>query len=113
MKTTNYSDLRKNLASYMDEIIAESQPLLITRHGAKPVVMMPLDLYAARKLGIEMQEPVSTSFETAPSRNAHDQDAVLAQLDARIAKSLAQAQAGLLIPAEEVFASIGLEYKKP
>lgn len=37
VKTNNYSELRKKLAHYPDQIIAEKTPLPVTRHGAKPV----------------------------------------------------------------------------
>lgn len=84
MKHTTYSDLRKNLASYMDQVNESHEPLLVTRSGTTPVVIMSLDDFS----------------------NKIDQE----RLHAAICQGLAEADAGLCIPAEEVFAEIGIKY---
>lgn len=48
MRTTSYTELRKNLSATMDGIAADHEPLLITRGGGKPpAVMMSLEDFAA------------------------------------------------------------------
>ncbi|MCP3970380.1 MAG: type II toxin-antitoxin system prevent-host-death family antitoxin [Rhodobacteraceae bacterium] len=48
MRTTSYTDLRKNLSATMDGIAADHEPVLITRGGGKPAaVMMSLEDFAA------------------------------------------------------------------
>lgn len=43
MNTLNYTTLRKNLASTIDSVIDDHNPLLITKGSNKAVVMMSLD----------------------------------------------------------------------
>lgn len=38
-----YTELRQNLARYMDRAVADREPLLVTRQGSAPVVMMSLE----------------------------------------------------------------------
>ena len=40
-----YTDARKRLAATMDRVCEEHSPVIITRRGAEPVVMMSLDDY--------------------------------------------------------------------
>lgn len=48
MRTTSYTELRKNLSATMDGIAADHEPVLITRGGGKPpAVMMSLEDFAA------------------------------------------------------------------
>lgn len=47
MRTANYSELRNNLKSYLDEVANNSEPLLVYRSGNKSVVVIPLDEYDA------------------------------------------------------------------
>jgi antitoxin YefM len=43
MTHISYSELRQNLARYLDETIASRAPIVVTRQGGKePVVFMPL-----------------------------------------------------------------------
>ena len=47
MQVTSYSELRKNLAAIMDRSYADHSPVLITRSGGKPpMVMMSLEDFA-------------------------------------------------------------------
>ena len=48
MRTTSFSDLRKNLAAAIDGIAADHEPVLITRSGGKPeAVLMSLEDFAS------------------------------------------------------------------
>jgi antitoxin YefM len=44
MKTTSYSNLRKNLANVLDAVVADREPMIITRGKGKPeAVLMSLE----------------------------------------------------------------------
>ena len=44
MRSTSFSELRKNLASSLDSVHADHQPLIITRDSGKPsAVLMSLE----------------------------------------------------------------------
>lgn len=45
MKTTTLTRLRQNLARVMDDIAQDREPIVVTRAGAEPAVMMSLDDY--------------------------------------------------------------------
>jgi antitoxin YefM len=45
MRHVSYSELRKNLAKYMEEVSDSRAPLHITRQNARTVVMMSEDEY--------------------------------------------------------------------
>ncbi|MBR3302870.1 MAG: type II toxin-antitoxin system Phd/YefM family antitoxin [Bacteroidales bacterium] len=45
MKTTNYSELRGNLKHFLDSVVQDSTPLVVTRPGAKSVVVLSLEDY--------------------------------------------------------------------
>lgn len=48
MKTTSYSELRRNLAATIDQMADDHEPVLITRNGGKPqAVLMSLEDFAA------------------------------------------------------------------
>lgn len=48
MKTTSYSELRKNLAAMLDSVQADHEPVVITRDKGKPAaVLMSLEDFAA------------------------------------------------------------------
>ncbi|OJV87223.1 MAG: prevent-host-death protein [Bacteroidia bacterium 44-10] len=49
MRTANYSELRKNLKSYLDGVINDSEPLLVHRSGNESVVIISLDEYNSIK----------------------------------------------------------------
>ncbi len=49
MKTTNYTDLRNNLKSYLDRVINDSEPLIVHRSGNDSVVVISLDEYNSIK----------------------------------------------------------------
>ena len=45
MNATTYSDLRQNLKTYMDKVILDSDPLIITRKNNENVVLMSASEY--------------------------------------------------------------------
>jgi antitoxin YefM len=48
MRTTSYSDLRRNLAAMIDRVNADHEPVIITRdHGKPAAVLMSLEDYAS------------------------------------------------------------------
>ena len=48
MRSTSYSDLRKNLAATLDSVTADHEPVLITRERGKPAaVLMSLEDFAS------------------------------------------------------------------
>lgn len=48
MRTTSYSDLRKNLAAMIERVNVDHEPVVITRDKGKPsAVLMSLEDYAA------------------------------------------------------------------
>ena len=49
MRTTNYTDLRKNLKSYLDGVVNNSEPLIVHRQGNNSIVVISLDEYNAIK----------------------------------------------------------------
>ena len=49
MLTTNYTELRKNLKSFLDSVIDNSETLMINREGGQAVVMISLDEFNSIK----------------------------------------------------------------
>ena len=48
MRTTSYSELRKNLARTLDQVTADREPVIITRDRGKPAaVLMSLEEFAS------------------------------------------------------------------
>jgi antitoxin YefM len=48
MRTTSYSDLRRNLATTLDSVVEDHTPVLITRDRGKPAaVLISLEDFAA------------------------------------------------------------------
>jgi antitoxin YefM len=43
MTPVTYTELRQNLARWMDTAVNDREPILVTRQGAKPVVMISLE----------------------------------------------------------------------
>ena len=80
METVSSSALRQNLKAHMDRVCADHVPLLVTRRGGEPVVMMSLLAYKG------MEE---TLYLLSNPANAE-----------RLRRSLAQAEAGNLVEHE-------------
>ncbi len=47
MITTNYSELRANMKHYLDGVIKNNEPLIVSRQGSDDVVVISLDDYNA------------------------------------------------------------------
>lgn len=48
MRTTSYSDLRKNLAAMIDAVTADHEPIVITRDKGRPAaVLMSVEDFAS------------------------------------------------------------------
>lgn len=48
MRTTSYSELRRNLSSMLDQVTADHEPVIITRDRGKPAaVLLSLEDFAA------------------------------------------------------------------
>ena len=45
MNAVNYTDLRRNLKSYMGRVYQEREPLIVTRKNNENVVVMSVDQY--------------------------------------------------------------------
>ena len=59
MRTTSYSDLRRNLATELDRVIADHEPVIITRdRGRPPAVLISLeDLASYEETRYLLQSP--------------------------------------------------------
>jgi antitoxin YefM len=74
MRTTSYSDLRKNLASTLDRVTEDHEPVVITRDKGKPAaVLISLEDFASYE---------ETSYLLQSPRNAERLRAAIEELDA-------------------------------
>ena len=74
MRVTSYSELRRNLASALDSVSADREPLLITRDRGKPTaVLMSLEDFASHD---------ATAHLLRSPRNAKRLMESIAELDA-------------------------------
>lgn len=80
MDIVSYSELRKNLAHSMDKVVADRNPLIITRQNAEATVLMSLKDYNAYE---------ETAYLLSSPANAE-----------RLRRSIAEAQAGRLVHKE-------------
>lgn len=73
MRTLSSTDLRKKLAETMDQVNDDHTPVIVTRSGGKPAVLMSLEDYAA------MDE---TAYLLSSPRNAERLNVSIAQIEA-------------------------------
>jgi antitoxin YefM len=74
MKTTSYSELRRNLSGMIDKVNADHEPVLITRDRGKPsAVLMSLEDYASFE---------ETRYLLASPKNAERLGAAINELEA-------------------------------
>jgi len=60
MKTTNFTELRRNLRSFLDSVINDSDTVIVNRENGAAVVMMSLDEYnAIKETEYIMQSPAT------------------------------------------------------
>ena len=45
MNAITYTDLRQNLKTYMDKVIQDNDPLIVTRKNKKNIVLISVDEY--------------------------------------------------------------------
>ena len=76
MTSVSYSDLRQNLAKYMDHAVNDREEIFVTRQGSESVVMMS---------AAEYRSMMETLHLLSSPANAES-----------LRKSIAQADAGLL-----------------
>ncbi|ATQ67169.1 MULTISPECIES: type II toxin-antitoxin system Phd/YefM family antitoxin [Methylosinus] len=74
MRSTSYSDLRKNLAATLDRVTADHEPVVITRDRGKPAaVLISLEDFASYE---------ETAHLLKSPRNAERLQAAIEALDA-------------------------------
>jgi antitoxin YefM len=74
MRSTSYSDLRKNLAATLDRVTADHEPVVITRERGKPAaVLISLEDFASYE---------ETAHLLKSPRNAERLQAAIETLDA-------------------------------
>ena len=74
MKTASYSEVRRNLASVIDAVNADHEPVLVTRDRGKPaVILISVEDYAALE---------ETQYLLRSPRNAERLLSAVAELDA-------------------------------
>ncbi|WP_202333301.1 type II toxin-antitoxin system Phd/YefM family antitoxin [Mesorhizobium sp. L-8-3] len=74
MRTTSYSDLRRNLAAMIDRVNADHEPVIITRDRGKPTaVLMSMEDFASYE---------ETRYLLKSPRNAERLAESIAELDA-------------------------------
>jgi antitoxin YefM len=74
MRTTTYSQLRKDLAATLDQVTADHAPVIITRDRGKPAaVLMSLEDFASYE---------ETRYLLRSQANAEDLLASIAELEA-------------------------------
>lgn len=49
MRSTNFTELRSNLKEYLDQVIADSEPLVVSRPHNESVVVISLEEYNSLK----------------------------------------------------------------
>ena len=78
MRTTSYSDLRKNLAATLDRVTEDHEPVVIARDKGKPAaVLISLEDFASYE---------ETSYLLQSPRNAERLRAAIQELDAGCGK---------------------------
>lgn len=68
-----YSDTRANLKAVMERVVADSEPVVITRQRGRPVVMISLD---------DWNSIMETAHLNSTAANRKRLDESIAQLDA-------------------------------
>ena len=70
MKIASYTDLRNNMKAYLDSVIDDCEPLIVSRSKRKGVVIISLDEYNA----IKETEYIMSSPEMLRSIKEADQE---------------------------------------
>ena len=68
MRTTSFSDLRKNLATMLDRVHADHQPVVITRDSGKPsAVLMSLEDFESYEATLHLLRSPNNAARLAKS----------------------------------------------
>jgi antitoxin YefM len=73
MAHVSYSDLRSNLARYMDEVCDNRAPLFVTRRNARSVVLMSEDDYEGLMETVHLLKSPGNATRLLRSINDADQ----------------------------------------
>jgi antitoxin YefM len=79
MRTTSYSELRKNLASALDKVVEDREPVIITRDRGKPAaVLMSLEEFTSWEETLHLLSSQANAARLMDATKALDSDAVKA-----------------------------------
>ncbi|WP_374330787.1 type II toxin-antitoxin system Phd/YefM family antitoxin [Aestuariivirga sp.] len=73
MRTTSYSELRKNLASALDKVVEDREPVIITRDRGKPAaVLMSLEEFTSWEETLHLLRSPANAARLKQSVDAFD-----------------------------------------
>ena len=73
MRTTNYSELRTSLKSYLDTVVQNNEPLIVHRPSNNSVVIISLDDYnAIRETAYIASSPAMVKRIHAAEKNINE-----------------------------------------
>jgi antitoxin YefM len=74
MRTTSYSELRKNLASALDRVVEDREPVIITRDRGKPAAeLMSLEEFASWEATLHLLRSPANAARLRDSVDQFDQ----------------------------------------
>jgi antitoxin YefM len=74
MRTTSYSELRKNLASALDKVVEDREPVIITRDRGKPAaVLMSLEEFTSWEETLHLLRSPANAARLKESIDAFEQ----------------------------------------
>ena len=73
MKHVSYTELRSNLAGFMDKVCDSRAPLLVTRQNARSVVMVSEDEYEALMETVHLLRSSRQYYSLAPVNSGSKQ----------------------------------------
>ncbi|MBP7554530.1 MAG: type II toxin-antitoxin system prevent-host-death family antitoxin [Spirochaetes bacterium] len=82
MQVASYSDIRKNLKSYLDEVFLNRDPLIITRKNNENLVVISLDDYNSLTetnyllSSKKNEERLLSSLQKARSKNSFEKELI-------------------------------------
>lgn len=87
MAHVSYSQLRNNLASYMDEVCDDRAPLFVTRQNARSVVLMSEEDYEGLMETVHLLKSPANAARLLRSINDADQGKLIEREPAEPAKT--------------------------
>ena len=79
MKTTNFTELRRNLRAYLDSVINDSETVIVSRDGGDAVVMISIEEYNAIKETEYLMQSPATMAAIRKGMNDADRGRVVRQ----------------------------------